>query len=88
MFGIDFDPAKRDQALKRHGVDFMDTVEVFEGETYQRRDDRKDYREIRTVIFGFLRGRMFVVVWNQRGLFRRVISMRKANEREQSSFGQ
>jgi len=43
MFGIDFDPAKRDQALKRHGVDFMDTVEVFEGETYQRRDDRKDY---------------------------------------------
>jgi uncharacterized DUF497 family protein len=36
---------------------------------------------------GFLDGRMVVVAWTPRGEARRIISMRKANEREQERFG-
>jgi hypothetical protein len=35
---------------------------------------------------GHLRGRMVIVVWTARGDARHVISMRKANDREQARF--
>jgi hypothetical protein len=42
---------------------------------------------VRTVTFGYWHGRIVVVVWTQRGEARHVISMRKANAREQARFG-
>ena len=38
------------------------------------------------VTVGHLEGRMVVVVWTPRGRARRVISMRKANDREQAHY--
>jgi uncharacterized DUF497 family protein len=38
------------------------------------------------ITLGFLDGRMVVLVWTLRGRSRRVISMRKANAREQARF--
>ena len=37
---------------------------------------------------GVLDGRMVVMVWTPRGEVRRIISMRKANEREIARFAQ
>lgn len=85
---ITFDPMKREKTLHERGIDFADAVEVFEGPTLEREDDRKDYGETRRVSVGFLRGRMMIVVWTPRGDARHVISMRKANEREQTRFRQ
>ena len=51
-------------------------------------DDRFDYGEQRFVKAGRLSGRMIIVVWKQRGDARHVISMRKANEREEKRFAQ
>jgi uncharacterized protein len=85
---ITSDPAKRETALNDHGIDFADAVEVFAGVTLDFQDDRKDYGEIRIITVGHLRGRMMVVVWTPRGDARHIISMRKANEREQKRFGQ
>ncbi len=81
---ITFDAAKRDKTLRERGLDFADAALVFEGAHFSLPDDRVDYGEVRMITFGELRGRMVVVVWTARGEDRHVISMRKANEREQA----
>lgn len=83
---ISFDPAKREWTLRERGLDFLDAAAVFEGPNFRWEDDRFDYAEVRIVTIGMLRGRMVVVVWTQRGTTRHVISMRKANDREQARY--
>jgi uncharacterized DUF497 family protein len=85
---IAFDPAKRDRTLRERGLDFADAAEVFAGDTLDGQDERQDYGEIRMVTVGHLRGRMVVIVWTPRGEARHVISMRKANDREQARYRQ
>ena len=41
-----------------------------------------DYAEARFVTAGWLDARLVIMVWTPRGEVRRIISMRKANERE------
>ncbi len=83
---ISFDPVKREKNLRERRLDFLDAAKVFAGRTYDWEDDRFDYDEVRMITVGSLEGRMVVVVWTERGLGRRVISMRKANEREQEYY--
>ena len=83
---ISFDPAKREEALRERHLDFVDAAKVFAGHTYDWEDIRFDYGEVRNVTVGKLDGRMVVVVWTERGQGRRIISMRKANEREQEYY--
>lgn len=85
---IGFDPAKRAWTLEHRGLDFADAAVVFEGPTLTQVDDRRDYGETRLVTVGFLVGRMVIVVWTPRGAVRHVISMRKANDREQALYRQ
>lgn len=79
---IEFDPAKRAATLAERGLDFARAAEVFDGRHLTRVDDRHDYGEPRFVTAGWLDGRLVVMVWTPRGDDRRIISMRKANERE------
>jgi uncharacterized DUF497 family protein len=79
---IVFDAAKRDKNFDEKGLDFVRAAEVFEGATVTVNDERKDYGETRFVTAGRLDGRIVIVVWTRRGHARRIISMRKANERE------
>jgi uncharacterized DUF497 family protein len=83
---ISFDPAKRDATFIDRGLAFEDAAEVFAGSTYDLEDDRQDYGETRIITVGWLSGRMVVVVWTPRGEWRHIISMRKANEREQARY--
>ncbi len=85
---ITYDLAKREWTLRERGLDFEDAAEVFAGLQITRLDDREDYGEDRYITFGYLRGRMMVVVWTPRGSARRVMSMRKANAKEQSRIEQ
>ncbi|MEB0060158.1 BrnT family toxin [Variovorax sp. LG9.2] len=84
---VTFDPAKRAWTLAERGLDFADAAFVFEGDTLEVEDDRKDYGEIRIICFGLLAGRMVVVGYTPRGADRHIFSMRKANEREQARIG-
>jgi len=61
---------------------------VFLGDTLDMVDDRFDYGEQRIITVGRLDRRMVIIVWTQRGTARHVISMRKANEREEKRFAQ
>ena len=84
---IAFDPDKRTITLAERGLDMARAGEIFEGETLTFPDDRVDYGELRYITVGFLDGRMVVAVWTQRTQTRRMISLRKANDREQKFYG-
>ena len=85
---IDFDPEKRNKALAERGLDFARAGEVFAGRHFTAEDMREDYSEPRYITLGKLDERMVVMVWTPRGEVRRIISMRKANEREIANFAQ
>ena len=84
---ITYDPAKRAETLTMRDLDMQDAGLVFEGSVITIADTRQDYGEARLVSVGFLRGRMVWVVWTSRDETRRIISMRKANDREIARFG-
>jgi uncharacterized DUF497 family protein len=83
---ITFDPAKRDRTLAERGLDFAMARQVFAEPHLTGEDNRFDYGEQRLITVGVLDRRMVVVVWTPRGEARHVISMRKANEREQARY--
>ena len=84
---VTFDPAKRDKTFAERGLDFADAAIVFEGDTLEVEDNRRDYGEIRIICFGLLAGRMVAVGYAPRGADRHVFSMRKCNEREIQRIG-
>ena len=45
---ITWDEEKRRANLRKHGFDFVDAEEVFDGRTYTYEDDRLAYREQRS----------------------------------------
>jgi uncharacterized DUF497 family protein len=83
---IEFDAAKRDQTLRERGLDMARADEIFAGATLTVSDDRRDYGEDRFITIGFLDARMVVAVWTARRGARRIISLRKANDREQALY--
>ena len=85
---IEFDSAKRDLTLAERGLDFARAREVFGGRHFSAPDLRANYDEDRYITIGSLDGRMVVMVWTPRGEARRIISLRKANDREQARFAQ
>jgi uncharacterized DUF497 family protein len=85
---IEFDRAKRDKTLAERGLDFAKAYEVFAGLHFTGQDNRQDYAEDRFITVGLLDGRLIVMVWTPRGKARRIISMRKANDREKDYYAQ
>ena len=83
---IEFDPGKRDKTLAERGLDFARAGEVFAGRHFTAEDDREDYGEPRYITVGKRDDRMVVMVWTPRGKARRIISLRKANDREQARY--
>jgi len=80
---ITYDPAKRARTIGARGLDFEDAALVFEGTTVEFEDVRRNYGETRFICYGLLEGRLVVVVYTPRGEARHVVSMRKANGREE-----
>ncbi|PWR22519.1 BrnT family toxin [Zavarzinia aquatilis] len=83
---ISFDPSKRLKTLAERGLDFADATQVFQGVAFTIEDDREPYPEPRFITIGLLGERMVVLVWTPTADGRRIISMRKANEREQARY--
>jgi len=83
---VEFDAAKRAGTLEQRGLDMARAGEVLDGATLTIEDDRMDYGETRYITIGFLDERMVVLVWTPRGDVHRIISMRKANDREKAIY--
>ncbi len=82
----EWDEAKRAANLAKHGVDFHDILRFDWTESVVGPDRRMSYGEVRILAFGPLDGRIHAVVYTRRGPVRRIISLRKANAREQATY--
>ena len=83
---LTWNEAKRQKTLQERGLDFADCEIVFAGPSFMFPDLRKRYGEDRFISVGLLNGRMVVIVHTPRGGGQHIISMRKANEREQETY--
>lgn len=82
----EWDDDKSKINFRKHGLSFEDVELVFEGACVTFKDDRIDYGEQRLITLGTLEERIVVVVHTPRDGVTRIISMRKANEREQKIY--
>lgn len=82
---IEWDENKREINLSKHGVDFEDAMSIWENLTVTR-PSRDNSGESRFVSFGEVSGRLLVVVYTDRDNIRRIISARKANQRERKAY--
>ena len=83
---LEWDEVKRQDALNERGLDFAD-VERFDPDSLDTFEDlRFNYREPRYITFGYLDDRLAMYCWTWRGHRMRIISMRKANDRELKSY--
>ena len=83
---VSWDEAKRQATLKDRGLDFAWVAQIFGLKEYIIEDTRFDYGERRLVSVGYINSRLCVVIWTPRNDGRHVISMRKANDREQARY--
>lgn len=82
----EWDAAKNEQNIAKHGIDFADTVRIFEMPMLVRRDDRQEYQEDRWIALGELDDVVVVAVYTHRGDRIRLISVRRANRRERQVY--
>ena len=83
---FEWDDAKRLVNLRKHGIDFVDAVEVFDGVTLTVEDKRFDYGETRYVTVGLLRDRVVVIAHTEQHEVIRLISVRKATQDEEAHY--
>jgi uncharacterized protein len=83
---FEWDEAKRLANLDKHGIDFIDVPEVFDGDIVTVEDDRYGYGEQRFISFGLLQRRIVAIVHTDRGESIRIISARKATKYEQRTY--
>lgn len=82
----EWDQAKSRTNRLKHGLEFGDAEEVFSGPCVTFADERFEYGEQRLITLGTLAGRIVVITHTPRGDATRIISMRKANRREQEIY--
>jgi len=84
---LSYDPAKSDKNARERGLSFELVREFDFGTAKYWQDDRKDYPEPRFVALGYLYNRLHILVFAEIMGGIRVISFRKANDREGKKHG-
>ena len=82
----EWDEAESAANLAKHGVDFRDITRFDWAAASAGPDLRRPYGETRMLAFGPLDGRIHAVAFTLRGSVYRIISLRKANRREQAAY--
>jgi uncharacterized DUF497 family protein len=84
---FEWDGRKAARNAAKHGVPFEYAVRVFlDPHRLDSEDIRRNYGEERRLTLGEIERRLFVVAYTLRGNVVRLISARKANEREQRKY--
>lgn len=82
----EWDQSKSDINKAQHGLAFAD-FEGFDGEPVVVVDDRTNYGEQRFRAFGRIEGKGYCVVYTMRGKVMRLISFRRARDKEMRRHG-
>ena len=86
---FEWDEIKRRTNLQKHGLDFRDAHLVFGDDVFVIEDPHDDYDQTRYILQGMLEQHVVIVVFLLRDEeIIRIISMRKANKREQTNYVQ
>lgn len=85
---FEWDEAKSSFNLEKHGVDFETAKFIFSGPRLEKIDTRRDYKEQRIVCIGAVDDFELVVVYTWRSNVRRLISARRAHDRERQTYRQ
>jgi uncharacterized DUF497 family protein len=84
---FEWDTRKAEQNVAKHGVPFNYVARMFlDPNRLDTGDKRRAYEEDRRLTLGKIDDRLFAVVYTPRGKLIRLISARKANEREQRQY--
>ena len=81
-----YDPVKSFVNVRKHGLHLSLAEAIDWSEVMCAPDDRSDYGELREIGYAPIGQRLFCVVFTQRGDVFRVISLRKANNREMTRY--
>ena len=81
-----WDEDKRQATLLLRGLDFVMVRDFDLSSARIDPDLRRDYGEERFKATGTIDGRLFIVIFTSRGERLRLISLRKANEREKRAW--
>lgn len=79
---FEWDEAKRQSNLEKHGVDFLEAALVFEGPVLTVEDRRKNYGERRFVSLGMVDGIVYSITYTKRNNRIRIISTWKGGRKE------
>lgn len=85
---IEFDGAKSARNERERGIGFDRFAEMDLDSAIAVEDARKDYGERRLRVLGTIDGRLHAAVITPRGERIRVISLRRANKREERAYAQ
>ncbi len=88
---IEYDPVRGAANIAKHGLPFELAELLFDGPFIEEEDARQEYGEPRFIATGpiaILDSRIFVVVYTWRNATRRIVSFRKANDREVRKYNQ
>ena len=84
---FEWDEAKNEANVRKHGIDFADVSVVFLRPILTKLDDRTDYGEDRWITIGLLNSIIAVIVWTERQQdVIRIISARRANKYERKRY--
>ncbi len=82
---FEWDEAKRQSNLAKHGIDFVDVRHLFDGRPLIT--TRSAYRdEEHYSATGIINGRFVTVIWTRRNTTLRIISARRASDAETRSY--
>ena len=82
----EWDEAKRQSNIQKHGIDFIGIEKVFAGETITILDDRFDYGQTRVITVGLLSGHVVVIAHTETDEVIRIIAVRKGTKNEEISY--
>ena len=85
---FEFDPAKDESSLEKHGISLADADGFEWASAVVREDTREQYAEPRFEAKGYIGDRLHVMVFCLRADAVRVISLRKANPREVKCYAE
>ncbi len=84
--GWTWDAEKSERCYDERGFDFDYAAKIFESDTIEWEDRRRDYGEPRFVTVGQVDDQILIVVWTRRDDTRRIISARPASRQEREKF--
>ncbi|MFW6379120.1 MAG: BrnT family toxin [Guyparkeria sp.] len=85
---IEYGAGKDAANIAKHGVSLADAFRLDWDTLLAMEDRRRDYGECRMIGYALMGERLYCVVYTDRGEARRIISLRKANNREITRYAQ